>query len=839
MARKKSKAAKGETAQAPASALTSEPLVPPPVASIEAPNEVPNEAPNEVPASASGRGRPTRWIALAAVAAAMVVAAWAVYQSTPMRSRLLAQFTPSKSDVPIAAALHVGGATCAECHAAQRAAWHGSDHDLAMQVADDKSVLGNFKNARFSYAGTTSTFFNRDGKFFVNTDGPDGKLHDYEIKYAFGVHPLQQYLIELPGGRMQALSIAWDSRPKEHGGQRWFHLYPKQNIKAGNWLHWTSGGQNWNFTCAECHSTNLRKNFSAKDGTYDTKWSELNVSCEACHGPGSNHVTWARKGTAWQTFEANKGLAIALDERRSVTWTPVAATGNAIRSAPRTSAREIEMCARCHGRASRLSDDYVHGKSPLDTHRLALLDDTLYWNDGQMRDEVYNWGSFVQSRMHAMGVTCSDCHDPHSLKLRAPGNAVCAQCHQPAKFDSAKHTHHAEGTPGAACASCHMPTTTYMQVDPRHDHSMRIPRPDLSAKLGMPNACNSCHTKQTPQWAATAIAQWTGKPPSSFQKFAGALHAGSAGTADARGALLTVIGDKAQPAVARASAIARIGRMQTAVTIEAVSRALNDSEAIVRLAAVESLAAADAAVRQRYLVRMLDDPVRAVRIEAVRALAGAPEQGLPTGARPAFDKAIAEYVAVQTYNADRPEGRMNLGNLAAQRGDVGGAISEYRKAIELDATFVAAYANLADLYRAGGADSDAEKTLREGIARNPRDATLHHALGLALVRQKRRAEGMAELRIAAQLAPANGRFAYVYAVALNSGGKSAEAIKVLNAALARQPVDRDILSGLAYFNAQAGRRDVAMGYVRQLRELDPDSAEYAKMARQIEAAPQR
>ena len=755
-----------------------------------------------------------------------------------LRSRFFAQGGAAAA-ASVAEPRHVGGAVCAECHPKEKVAWQGSDHDLAMQVADQKSVLGDFAGAKFRYAGTTSTFSRRDGRYFVNTDGPDGKLHDYEVKYAFGVHPLQQYLIEMPGGRMQALSIAWDSRPKGQGGQRWFHLYPGQNIKAGDWLHWTSGGQNWNFTCAECHSTNLRKNFDAASGTYRTTWSELNVACEACHGPGSNHVTWARKGADWRAFDANKGLALALDERRGVTWLPVAESGNAKRSVPRQGAREIEMCARCHGRASRLSDDYVHGKPPLDTHRLVRLDDGLYWNDGQMRDEVYNWGSFVQSEMYAQGVTCSDCHDPHSLQLRKPGNLVCAQCHQPAKYDTAKHTHHADGTPGAACASCHMPTTTYMIVDPRHDHSMRIPRPDLTVRIGTPNACGTCHAKQSAQWAADAIRQWTGKPPESFQHFAEALHAGSTGAPGARGALLTLMDDKSQPALARASAIDRLAHYLTPVATDAISRALNDPDAVVRLAAVEALGGADMATRQRYLPRMLDDTVRAVRIEAARALAGAPEQSLPASQRDVYAKVLAEYIAVQTYNADRPEGRMNLGNLYAQRHDVGGAIEEYRKAIAIDPTFAAAYANLADLYRAGGVDAEAEKTLREGIARNPREAVLHHALGLTLIRQKRGAEGLQELRTASQLAPTSGRYAYVYAVALNSGGRAAEAITVLNAARVRQPYDRDILSGLAYFNAQAGKRDVALGYVRQLRELDPDSADVAQMARQIEGAPKR
>jgi tetratricopeptide (TPR) repeat protein len=722
------------------------------------------------------------------------------------------------------------------CHVKEQAAWRGSDHDLAMQIADEKSVLGNFANARLTYAGTTSTFFRRDGKFYVNTDGPDGKLADYEIKYTFGVRPLQQYLIDLPGGRKQALGIAWDSRPKAEGGQRWFHLYPGQSIKAGDPLHWTGVNQNWNFQCAECHSTNLRKSFDAKSETFHTTWSEINVSCEACHGPGSNHVAWAKKQGDWHTFDADKGLVLALEERKGVTWTPVAATGNAKRSAPRSTAREIEMCARCHGRASRISDDYVHGKPPLDTHRLALLDDGLYWDDGQMRDEVYNWGSSAQSRMHAEGVTCSDCHEPHSLKLRTAGNTVCAQCHQPAKYDTVSHTHHAAGTLGATCAACHMPTTTYMLVDPRHDHSLRIPRPDLSAKLGMPNACNNCHTKRSAQWSADAIRNWTGRAPRGYQNFAEALHAGSVGAPGARGALLAVIEDKAQPSIVRASAIDRLGRWLTPGTVDAVTRSLNDTDSVVRLAAVEALANMDAATRQRYLPRMLEDPVRAVRIESARGLVDIAAQRLPESERAAFDKAIAEYVAVQTYNADRPEGRLSLGNLRAQRGDTDGAAAEYRKALVLDPMFVAAYANLADLYRARGTEGDAEAVLREGLARNPRAAVLHHALGLSLVRQKRNPESLQALREATNLEPGNARFAYVYAVALNDVDQRREALKVLGTALTRHPYDRDLLSGLAYFSAQSGNRELALGYVKQLRELDPENAEYAQMAKQIEHA---
>jgi len=733
-------------------------------------------------------------------------------------------------------AQYVGRSACAECHAKEDIAWRGSDHDLAMQVADDQSVLGNFANAKFTYASITSTFSRRDGKYFVNTDGPDGKLRDFEIKYTFGVRPLQQYLIELPGGRMQALSIAWDSRPKAAGGQRWFHLYPGQGIKAGDWLHWTSGGQNWNFTCAECHSTNLRKNFDPKTDAYKTTWSELNVACEACHGPGSNHVAWTRKPADAKALDASKGLSVALDERKGVSWPSTAGAATAHRSAPRGSSREIDTCARCHGRAARISDDYVHGKSPLDTHRLALLDDNLYWSDGQMREEVYDWGSFAQSRMHAQGVTCSDCHDPHSLKLKAPGNAVCAQCHQPATFDQPSHTHHASGTPGGACAACHMPTTTYMVVDPRHDHSMRVPRPDLTVRLGVPNACNGCHTKQTAQWAADAIVKWNGKAPAGFQQFAAALRAASTGAPGARGKLLTLIDDKTQPAIVRATAIARLGRWMTPSMFPAVTRALNDPDAVVRLAAVEALAGTDPATLQRYLPRMLVDPVRAVRIETARALAGPTEARLTADDRPRFESALAEYIAVQAYNSDRPEGRAALASLYATRADAPGAIAEYEKALAIDPTFVAAYVNLADLYRARGADGEAEKILRAGVAKVPKSAALHHALGLSLVRQKRYADALKEFAQASRLDPANARYAYVEAIALYDTGQTQQGLKVLEAALKRHPYDRDVLSALASYAARAQNRDAALGYVKLLRELDPENPSYAQMEKQMGGA---
>ena len=724
----------------------------------------------------------------------------------------------------------VGAAACGSCHAKEAEAWRGSDHDLAMQVANARTVLGNFANAAFE----GSRFTTRDGKFFVETPGPDGKRAEFEVKYTFGVHPLQQYLIELPGGRMQAFGVAWDARPKEQGGQRWFSLYPGRNLKPGDALHWTGVEQNWNFQCAECHSTNLRKNFDAASGTFHTTWSEVNVACEACHGPGSNHVAWAKKEGAAGGYAA-KGLPFALDERKGVTWTLASGAATAKRSVPRTTSKEIDACGRCHARAARFSDDYRDGGAYGDTHRRSLLSDGLYWPDGQQRDEVYNWGSFLTSRMHAQGVTCSDCHDPHSLKLRASGNEVCAQCHAPAAFDTEGHTHHAKGTSGAQCTGCHMTTATYMIVDPRHDHSFRIPRPDVTVSVGVPNACNGCHAKKTPQWAAEAVDALWGKERKGYQRFADAFVAGDAGAPGGRGKLLSLIDDPAQPAIVRASAIERLAPWLTPALLTSVARALNDADPMVRTAAVEALSTADAPTRQRYLPRMLGDPVRIVRMEAARALAGDAEAGMTADARTAFARALDEYVAAQTYNADRPEAHVNLGNLHARRGEHDRAVTEYRKAIAIDPTFVPAYVNMADEYRARSMDGDAERAIRDGLARNPQAPALHHALGLALVRGKRMPEAQAEFAQAVKLAPEDARYAYVYAVALDSAKQPQKARDLLEATRKRHPYDRDVLEALASFSARDGNAEAALSYSRTLRDLDPENQQYASMVRQLEA----
>ncbi|MDH3316057.1 MAG: tetratricopeptide repeat protein [Gammaproteobacteria bacterium] len=714
---------------------------------------------------------------------------------------------------------YVGGKICATCHAGQAELWSGSHHDLAMQHANDDSVLGNFSGTTFTHFDVSSTF-SRDGEsFMVRTDGPDGELHDYRIKYTFGVTPLQQYLVEFPDGRVQALSVAWDSRPEGEGGQRWFHLYPEEPIARTDPLHWTQASQNWNYMCAECHSTKLRKNYDAASNRFNTTWAEINVSCEACHGPGAAHVEWAESDRAADPAYKNNGLIIAFNERLDVAWQIDPQVGNAVRSKPNSDRKEIEVCARCHSRRSILSEDYVHGRSLMDTHRPALLSEGLYYPDGQIQDEVYVYGSFLQSKMYHAGVTCSDCHEPHSLNLRAPGDQVCMSCHSAERFASPAHHFHQAGSPGAQCVECHMPDKNYMVIDPRRDHSIRIPRPDLSERLGTPNACSGCHVDQSNAWASEQLVAWYGKPSNGFQDFDDALHAGQLGAPEAPGLLIKLIAREDQPGIARATAVSLLGRYPIPQALQVIKDSLHDDDSLVRLGGLEAVAALSQDVQLQLSKHLLDDPVLAVRIEAGRLLASVPANALAADQRTRLNAAVDQYIASQQLNADRPQAQINLGNLYARIGQPQEAEVAYRQAMMLDPRFAPAYLNLADLYRQTGREAEAQIVLRQGLEAQPDDANLSYALGLALVRGKNMAAATEALARAAELAPDNSRYPYVYAIALDAAGNTSEALEALEQAHDRHPYDQAILEALVNFALKSGKADLAGTYRAKIDDL--------------------
>ena len=697
-----------------------------------------------------------------------------------------------------------------------------------MDHATEKSVLGDFNDASFDYYGVKSRLFRKNDKFVVETDGPDGKLATFEVKYTFGIYPLQQYLVGFPDGRLQALSLAWDSRPKEEGGQHWFHLYPNEEIKHDDILHWTKLNQNWNFMCAECHSTGVRKNYDAANDRYNTTWAEISVACETCHGQGSHHVAWARDQRSWwpvrKPENRSKGLPVLFDERSDITWRIDPKTGNPRRNFPPPILRkEVETCGLCHARRAEFSEEWVPGRWLSDTHAVSELSRGLYFADGQMRDEVYNYGSFKQSKMFAAGVTCSDCHDPHSAKLKISGDGVCLQCHASDKYATAAHNRHDAVKATVACASCHMPAHTYMVVDRRHDHSLRVPRPDLSVKLGTPNPCHDCHTDKTAEWAAAAIESWYGSTREGFQNYVDAFHAAWTDQPDAAKLLADVAADRNAPAFARASALTDLAPSLSPANAELARAGLSDPDPMVRIGAIDMLETVPVNQIWPLVSPLLSDPSRGVRVRAASLLAMVPTANQPPADRERFDRAASEFVEAQRLNDDRPESRSTLGSFLSKCGRPVEAEAEYKTALRLNRQYAPAAVNLAELYRSLGRDGDGEGALRAAITAVPQDAGLHYSLGLVLVRLRRSDEALGELEKAANLDLGQARYAYVYAVALHSAGRTNEATAILEGNLVRHPNDRDTLAALISFSRESGDISSALEYAERLRLILPEA----------------
>ncbi len=682
---------------------------------------------------------------------------------------------------------YIGTTACAVCHQEAYRNWLQSDHRHAMEKADSQSVLGNFSNVSFDDSGTPSRFFKRDGRYYVETDNAKGRLQTFQIAYTFGHYPLQQYLIAFPDGRLQALSISWDSRPAAQGGQRWFDLYPGQKITHEDVLHWTGAFQNWNSRCASCHSTHLVKNYSPQADRYDTHWTEINVGCEACHGPGSHHVAWAN-GTR---SLPNKGLTTDLTQL----WEPHDGRLPIPQLADTPLSGQLQVCAGCHSRRSELQQPDAAG-SLFDNYSLSPLLDGRYFADGQMREEVYVTGSFLQSRMHANHVSCTNCHDPHTGKLRLAGNALCLQCHQAQKYQTPVHFFHEPDSTGAQCVNCHMPQRTYMGVDVRRDHSFRVPDPIASVQLGVPNTCTQCHKDSSDKWAADFITKRTGRKQPYYAQTA-LFSAARKNDASVAPRLLEYAQDASRPAILRATALLESGRFPSPQQLDAVSAALHSPDPLIRVGAVSALGGVDSQKRLERLQPLLGDPVKAVRTAVAQQLAEIRLAMAPAQLQAPLGKLFDEYRQSLLYNADMPESLSDLGLFQAAQGDMAAAEKSLQQARKLAPHYLPALLNLADIYRAQNRDDLGEALLRQALAEYPDSADACQTLGLLLVRTGRTPQSVPLFERASRMAPDNPHYALVYALALVETGRRAEGVKVLRAAVRRFPGNLPLQQALA------------------------------------------
>jgi predicted CXXCH cytochrome family protein len=747
---------------------------------------------------------------------AVAAIGWFLLYSTPAPINTVPVSTPTvqpakAQSVVVTPAKMVDEQQCRGCHSEQMKDWQGSHHQLAMQEANAETMLGDFNNVTFKAQNETTRFSRKDDGFWVNTPGIDGKNADFKVAYTFGIAPLQQYLIEVGEGRLQALGVAWDTERN-----RWFHLYPGQGVNFKNPLHWSKPSQNANFMCVECHTTGYKRNFDAAKNTFDSQWNSLGVGCQACHGPASNHLEWtAKKGDL-----IHAGFAVDLKDKDATV--------------------EIETCARCHSRRAPLGDGYTVGKRLMDDYLPSPLTRELYALDGKIKDEVFEHGSFAQSKMLDKGVRCSNCHNPHSTELKAPGNGVCLQCHNTAgktsvtgvdgkglqakNYDSIEHTRHTPGQPGSQCVDCHMPGKFYMGNDFRHDHSFSIPNPERAKKLGTPDACMTCHQGKAGDKVTEQFKLWNTATTAQAPRYDESLWLIRNGQPGAAQALYEQLQRSNLPAIQRATLLAELPLYSSEQALKLATKDLSNPAPQVRESAVRAISAfLPPPERAPLLTPLLDDPVKAVRIVAARDLLSVARNGLGS-TQANWNAAIAEYEAVQKSLAERAESNLNLAMLYQASGRNDEVESLLRTALKRDPDFYPALVTLVQWLEANGRGQEAQTLLAQSLKEHPDTALLQHTQGLALVRAGQSAQAMPALRKAAQLEPQNAQYGYVLAVALHDSGKVDEACEELERLLNVQPANRNArLSLIQYYldNGQEPKAQVLLQRWKKMNGGDP------------------
>jgi tetratricopeptide (TPR) repeat protein/Zn ribbon nucleic-acid-binding protein len=648
---------------------------------------------------------------------------------------------------------------CVSCHTKEHNEWTGSHHDWAMKLPDPSTVLGDFNNAKYEADGVRY-FFKRSGENYIISSQENGQDPiEYRISYTFGVTPLQQYLVEFPGGKYQVPRVSWDTEKKT-----WFHQYAGTTINPNDWLHWTNGGQRWNTMCAECHSTNLQKNYDRDNDIFNTTFSEINVGCESCHGMGKNHVQWAESTSQ----EGHSQIDSIGDDQNS----------------------QLNTCGACHSRRVKLTAVMDPQIPFAEQFMLQNINEEFYFPDGQIDEEDYVLGSFVQSKMYKNGVICSDCHDPHSLKLKFIGNALCLQCHEPS-YDLKTHHFHEENTAQSECVNCHMPGKNFMGNDFRRDHSFRVPRPDQSIKYGTPNTCTGCHSNKSDEWASENIIKWYG--PERKENYSDHLLLASKSelTIEEKSKILDFIGNIRESPISRSTVLEYIQLEGSEAEIKTLLNALKDSSALVRYNALRKLGSLPPAERTAIALEYISDQSRLVRIGAAQLVIDQATEDLPPELRDLLYRSNLELEEMLNANSDFPLGRLQYGDYYMQKGKIENAIEEYEMANKMDPLLTPVYSNLATAYNLLGKDSLALESLNRLILLEPEYARAYYLRGLLNYELGNTDAAIQDLKISTQKDPGHFRAFYNLANLYLKKGDYSRARKTIFTGLKLEPSSED------------------------------------------------
>jgi len=687
---------------------------------------------------------------------------------------------------------------CRQCHEDVFEDWAQSHHALANRLLDPGHDDLPFST---EFPGThpdgTLSFSKSEGQYQITIRDPEGEIHHYHPDMALAYTPLHQYLVPFPGGRWQATQIAWDPEREE-----WFDVYDDDR-QPGEWGHWQGRGMNWNSRCAWCHMTGYDKNYHIEEDAYQSRWIEQGISCVQCHGTMDNHGEAARK--------EEPDLKI-----------------------PRlTATRVMHNCASCHSRREELTGDFQPGDNYHEHFRLQLMENAAtYYPDGQIRDEVFVYGSFLQSRMHAAGVRCMDCHDPHTQELRHPvrNNQLCQTCHgapgrmNAPRIDPIEHSHHPEGSSGNRCVECHMPQTTYMQRDPRRDHGFHIPDPLMTRELGIPNACNRCHTDQSTDWAMDAVDSWFGeKMERPERERTRAIARAQNVDPQALQPVLDALERETIP-IWRATLIALLqpwaGEPQVRLVVE---RALEEEFPLTRAAALRVLGQVPGN-RERIRSFLGTTQPRMVRITAAQLL----QEDLDPESQ-----AFREYRHFLDFNADQPTGASRIAQFHFSRNQVEKATEWMRKAVEYDPYSPPLHRDLAIMEQVANRSEAAEESLLRARELDPKNPEYPFSLGLLYAETRNLEKAVQSLREAVTLDPGFHRAHYNLGLAYVRQQKRLSALRSLQKAIELQPRNPDYHYAIATLYLDYGDSDSAREALESALRSDPTHAPSRRLLQRL------
>lgn len=707
----------------------------------------------------------------------------------------------------------VDGQNCVSCHQQSHEKWQQSDHAKAMALPSLETVKGNFNNVDVEHYGQKAHFFIKDNSYHVTISYDDKRdtsavkikpADTYQVKYTFGHYPLQQYLVETQKGRLQVLPFAWDSRAKADGGQRWYHNYSYEEISPADRLHWRQPLQNWNGMCADCHSDGLKRNYDSDKNQFSTTFDNINVGCLSCHGDMSEHA---------KTNKRNVAKDISSTIHPTGQWLRAVGDKTATWQGDKRDNSFMDNCFACHALRAPLTDGIKPNTPFLQQFMPQLPTAPNYHADGQIKEEVYVYGSFLQSKMYGKGVNCIDCHDKHTMKLKIEGNGLCLQCHGAEVYNEKSHHQHEESSAGAQCVNCHMPTTRYMGVDDRRDHSFKIPRPDLSKQFATPNACIKCHDNKSNQWASDNLEKWHGKPKRLLKskQFLMALNSGQAINLEDH---LSIIADTQLDIISRASALQMLSFTTQVITIEILKPYLNHQDDLLRLSAANAALLLTPADRVLHLSPLLSDKYKAVRVAAARSLVSSK---VAAKHQQVFNKAFTELLASNELTSWRGEGRANQGLLALEQKQASEAEKAFQGAIKVEPYFVTGYINLADLYRTQQRSAEVASVLAKGMKNLPNSGALKYSYALHLVRTQQHGKALIFFEKAMLLEPSAAQYSYAYILSLDGQGETVKALNKLQKLIGNYS-DSQQLKELGLYLAQKARNRQMYDWFTQFKE---------------------